>query len=569
VHSRGTNRRDFLTTVAKAGAALAISPAALLASGSDDVASRRRPNIIYLFSDQHRYQSMSFTEMPELKTPNLARMARQGTSFEYAISNNPVCVPYRSSLLSGLWPHRTGAVENTGGLSAWDRTLGDVFKAAGYVTGYTGKWHAGMFPAHAGFDWHMNWRDTGNHWNSSWTDLSNGGRRQDCKTYNATKMTDQAVEFIESCAGGEAPFFLMVSWNPPHYIFIDAPADKKALYPSADKLPWRRNAMERTKAKRWPDYQGYHAHVTAIDQEAGRILAKLAQLGIDDSTIVLYSSDHGSMMNSHGKGDKRHPEDESCRVPFLVTGPGVPAGEIRRELFGAIDIFPTLCGLAGIDIPSFCDGMDFSPNILGKPGGPDPESQLLMNVANLSLRRYYETVSREVIRAHHTPLFRGVRGKRYTYTVDSRGEWRLWDNEKDPYQMTNLVKDPAHAQVRARMREQLDAWLSKAEDPFLHEDYLKMPLSERICQQALDGRRQLPLHNIVMRLKLSPQQYPELHEIRSRFYDDTTGHPHIKGGAKAWKDAAKGVEDATKGVLTPAQLDRFYELLAKQKAVTG
>jgi len=190
------SRRDFLKTAGFAGVAACASRP--VSGVFFPRLPGKKPNIIYLFSDEPRYQSMSFSEMPELKTPHMAEMAVRGTSFKYAISNNPVCVPHRCMLLSGQWPHRTGAVENQGGLSSADRTLGHVFRVAGYVTGYTGKLHAGGAILHAGFDWHMNWGNTNDHWNSHWTDLHGSGQRHDCTIYNATAMTDQALEFIRA-----------------------------------------------------------------------------------------------------------------------------------------------------------------------------------------------------------------------------------------------------------------------------------------------------------------------------------------------------------------------------------
>lgn len=563
---KDSTRRDFLKTAGVAGAAVSAVPRSVFGAGglSSPGGRRKRPNMVYLFSDEHRYQSMSFTEMPELKTPNMEKMAERGTSFVHAISNNPVCVPHRCMLLSGQWPHRTGAVDNQGGLAAWDRTLGHVFHEAGYVTGYTGKWHAGGYAAQAGFDWHMHWGNTDDHWDSHWTDLHGSGRREECKTYNAAKMTDQALEFIDTNAGGEKPFFLMVSWNPPHYIFTDAPEDKLALYPDPDALPWRANA--RAQDQRWPDYQGYHAHISAIDEEIERVYAKLDELGVLDDTIVIYTSDHGSMMNSHGLRNKRYPHDESCRVPFLVTGPGVPAGQVREEMFGTIDIFPTLSALAGIPIPGFCDGQDFSRNIYGLPGASNPETQLLMHVTNSRIGRNGNVVPpREELINYHTPFFRGVRSRRYTYAVGCTGEWVLWDNLEDPYQQRNRIDDPAYGEVREAMRKELDGWLARAENPFLHEAYLAMPLPDRILQQAQDGAVSLPLHSILMRLKLTPEQFARMPEIHNRYYD---GRGFPRSGLN-WRSAAQEAAEEIRGILTDEQRPSFEKMLARDPMIAG
>ncbi|MFA6172181.1 MAG: sulfatase-like hydrolase/transferase [Kiritimatiellales bacterium] len=554
------NRRDFLKAAGAAGAAVSAMPRRSFA------AAGKRPNIIYLFSDEHRYQSMSFTDMPLLRTPNMLRMAAQGTSFKYAVSNNPVCVPHRCMLLSGQWPHRTGAVENAGGLAPQDQTIGHVFHQAGYVTGYTGKWHAGGFAAQAGFDWHMLWEKTDEHWNCSWTDLRGTGKTESCHAYQPVMMTGQALEFLDANAGGVRPFFLMVSWNPPHAVFTDAPDDKKALYPDASALPWRENAQETTKDKWWNNYQGYHAHITAVDEQIGRIYERLEKLGILDNTIVIYSADHGSMMNSHGMGNKRHAEDESCRVPFLITGPGIPQGQTRRELFGSIDIFPTLCALAGIPKPAFCDGLDFSANIYNRSGVSDPESQLIMHAASAksakraAARKGTALTPEEIRDSSDAPFFRGVRGKRYTYTVGCGGESQLWDNQNDPLQQTNLISDPAYGEIKKKLRSELDAWLAKAEYPFLNDTYRRMTLPQSILQQAVDRSAELPLHHMVTRLKLSPEQYALIPGIRGCYYDDS-GHPKDRTGGKAsWERAEKSVIRDIRALLDDGQKVLFDKM---------
>jgi arylsulfatase A-like enzyme len=492
------DRRNFTKVTAGAGTALAVAPRTLFGKTGG---AAKGPNIVYLFSDEHRYQSMSFTETPSVKTPNMARMAKDGTSFEYAISNNPVCVPHRCMLLTGQWPHRTGAVDNQEGLAPWDQTLGHMFGKAGYRTGYTGKWHAGGYAEKAGFDWHMHWNNTNNHRDSNWTALHTGdNKKKACKTYQPITMTHQAIDFMDESSGADQPFFLMVSWNPPHANFTDAPEDKKALYPDEAALPWRGNAEESGKAKWWKDYQGYHAHITAIDEEIGRVFQALEKNGQLENTIVIYTADHGSMMNSHGKGNKRHPQDESCRVPFLVTGPGIPAGQVRRELFGTIDVVPTLCGLAGIGIPAFCDGQSFASNVYGRPGISDPKTQLLMHVAyEKPVSKGQVARTKEAFLEFHNPFYRGVRSKQYTYAVGVDGEWLLWDNMADPLQQKNLINDPAYDAVKKELRAELDGWLDKSEIPFLSEAHQKMSLPESIFQQAIDHSFNLPAHHITTR----------------------------------------------------------------------
>lgn len=550
--NHGNSRRDFLKAAGATGGV-----ASLLTRGVDAFAFRlsaRCPNIVYLFADEHRYQSMSFTETPQVQTPNMAQMAQEGTLVEYAISNNPVCVPHRAMLLTGRWCYSSGMLENNGTLAPWERTIGHAFKDAGYATGYTGKWHLGNYPKLAGFDWHMHWENTDQHWNSNWTDLHGTGETYDCLAYQPVKMTDQALDFIDAHAGGNDPFFLMVSWNPPHAVFTDAPDDEKALYPDTAALPWRANVG--ATGTWWPNYQGYHAHITAIDEQIGRVFARLAERGIAGETIVVYSSDHGSMMKSHGTTNKRRPEEESCRVPFLVKGPGVPKGKKRPELFGSIDIFPTLCGLAGIPVPASVHGQDFSPCVRGGPG-PDPSTQFLMHIANKGTVVNLDT--------YHTPFFRGVRGKRFTYTVTMNGPWQLFDNDADPLQMTNLVSDPAHEADRLAMQAELDRWIGLVEDPYMHADYYAMPLTERIHRQALLHGNGVRLFQFMSQLKLSPAQEDQLKPIERTYYG--TDNKPLPGLTWAAADAA--YRAGVKAILTPEQVARFEALEVLEQNALG
>ena len=444
------------------------SIAAAATSRAAEIHAQRTPmpNVVYLFSDEHRYQSMACSELPEIHTPHMARLTGQGISFTHCISNYPVCSPYRAILMTGRWPYQQGVIDNNIALSPDEMTIGKAFQAAGYRTGYIGKWHLGGLRAEPfGFEHSLIWSKTNTHYDRSEYHPRNGTPVRP-KGYNATLMTDQAIEFMT--AHRDEPFFLMVSWNPPHSNFLDAPKDKKAQYPE-DSLPRRQNtqldndtAGPADKRRIWkqndgPHYRGYHAHVTAIDEELGRITAKLDELGIAQDTIVVYTSDHGSMLGSHGLGSKRQPYEESIRVPFLIRWPGtIPPGKAVDRLFGTIDIMPTLCSLARVPVPETCVGLDFSQAIIAQ-GGPTPESQPIMHISK-------ENASGG--NSHPAPIFRGVRTPRHTYAVYPDRPWCLFDNDRDPYQLENLIDDPDKAELRTELHKMTAHWLAEAEDPF-------------------------------------------------------------------------------------------------------
>lgn len=453
-------RRAFLGTMVGGMAAMA-GPA----RGQERaVEGRRPPNVVYVFADEHRWQSMSFTELPQVRTPHMERMAREGVEFTHCISNYPVCSPYRAMLMSGMWPYQTGVIDNNIPLDPNGPALGKAFRAAGYRTGYIGKWHLGGTRAESfGFDQSLIWTETNTHWDKSAYHPPDGEPVRP-KGYNATLMTDQAIAYITE--NRDEPFFLMLSINPPHADFLDAPAEKKALYPEGS-LPFRPNVDLDTAAddpdahiarrNEWRYYQGYHAHISAVDDELGRIIAKLEELGLAEDTILVYSSDHGSMFGSHGVGSKRQPYEESIRVPFMVWGPGrVPRGRKFDALLGGIDKFPTLCGLAGISGPASCRGQDFSPWVW-QGRGPDPESQFIMHIS-----KDFASGGQ----AHPAPIFRGVRTKRHMYAVGPDEYRRLYDLAEDPYQLRNLAGDPAHDALAERLHALTREWVGQAGDPF-------------------------------------------------------------------------------------------------------
>ena len=216
--------------------------------------------------------------------------------------------------MTGRWPYQQGVIDNKIPLSPDEMTLGKAFQAAGYHTAYIGKWHLGGVRAEPfGFDRSLIWTGTNTHWDRGQFHPREGGPVQP-KGYNATLMTDQALAYLDERAAGDArPFFMMLSWNPPHSDFLDPPAEKRAMYPEGS-LAWRDNVAAETRRKPtgtkiwnkngWPSFRGYHAHISAIDDELGRLMAKLDELGLADHTILVYSSDHGTMMGSHKLGRK-------------------------------------------------------------------------------------------------------------------------------------------------------------------------------------------------------------------------------------------------------------------------
>lgn len=430
-----------------------------------------KPNVLFIFSDQHRACSMPGEPYNDAVAPALARLASQGTTFTHCISNYPVCSPYRGILLSGRWPYQTGVIDNAYPLRRNEYSLGEAFLDAGYRTGYVGKWHLDARGAeghalkpegesrHGFVEWRA-WYNTNPHFDRSHTYDSATGRQLVPTGYNATLMTDDAIGFIER--NKERPWMLVLSLNPPHPPFDDAPPRLMQNYPPGD-LQLRPNAVERVtrgvggrgRSVR-ADLAGYNAHIEAVDLEIGRLLECLGRNGLSDNTIVIYTSDHGEMLGAQNRTGKRLPHDESCRVPFVVRAPGAPAGRRHDALLGAIDIYPTVCGLAGVHVPETCVGRDLSGAVRGEPLD-GPEHQFLMHIAKSHASGGVN---------HTSPLFRGIRTARYTYACGEIGRWCLYDNQEDPYQRRNLADDPARASLMSDLDGEVLDYLRQAGDRY-------------------------------------------------------------------------------------------------------
>jgi len=219
----------------------------------------------------------------------------------------------------------------------------------------------------------------------------------------------------------------------------------------------------RARAKK--DIAGYYAHIAALDDCVGWVNETLKECGLQDNTILVFTSDHGDMLYSQGGRKKQQPWDESIKVPFLIRYPAVlGAGGSRLDMpFNTPDIMPTLLGLSGIDVPDTAEGEDYSGVLTGREkAGNDAALIMCPQPFGQWIRRIG---GRE---------FRGVRTRRYTYTRDLNGPWLLYDNAKDPYQMNNLCNKTKYARVQKQMEAILARKLKETNDQFLSgPEYIK------------------------------------------------------------------------------------------------
>ncbi len=434
-----------------------------------------KPNIVFLLTDQWRLQAFGYTGNTQVKTPNIDKLAEESTNFTHATAGWSVCCPWRASMLTGQYPLTHGVFVNDVGIGSNPVGMGTAFKQAGYDTAFIGKWHvdgqgrSNYIPSERrlGFDYFKALECTHDYNNSAYYDNNDTTKRL-WEGYDVFAQADDAMNYIEN-HNNDKPFMLLLSWGPPHNPYDNAPQQYRDMY-QAENIKLRPNIPpeEQANARKW--LAGYYAHCTAIDKSVGDILKAIANAGLGEDTIVVFASDHGDMLGSQGQERKQRPWDESIRVPFIVRVPHIDGSE-TNAMINAHDILPTLLGLCDADIPDTVEGRDFSPVFRGEP---DPANGAALLACFHPFGEYsVEGGGRE---------YRGIRTHRYTYTKTLEGAWQLYDNETDPYQLSNLVNKPEFASIQdeleARLQQLLDELDDKFEDGMVYIEKWGYPLDE-------------------------------------------------------------------------------------------
>ncbi|QHI70930.1 sulfatase-like hydrolase/transferase [Tichowtungia aerotolerans] len=437
---------------------------------------KRRPNVVFVFADQWRASAMGYAGDPNVKTPNFDRLAAESFNFKNAVSVCPVCSPARASMITGQYPLKHGVFVNDVYLEQDGPSIADCFNLAGYNTGYIGKWHldghgrSAFIPKdrRQGFQFWQALECSHNYNASEYYDNEDPEIKM-WKGYDAYDQTTHAIEYIQSNRGN--PFVLFLSWGPPHAPYMTAPEKFQKMYdwaklellpnvPESDKFIRpagsdeyaRMDPVERT---RWI-MAGYYAHCSALDACVGRLQTAIRDAGLEEDTIFVFTSDHGDMLGSHGLWKKQWPYDESACVPFLLKYPGFgKSGRAVKTPINTPDIMPTLLDLCGIQSPSSVQGKS---RVREMNGREIPEEAVL--IANVHSFGQWNA-------ARGGKEWRGVRTARYTYVRDLRGPWLLFDNDKDPYQMNNLIGNPESVPLQKRFEELLQRKLAETDDRFL------------------------------------------------------------------------------------------------------
>ncbi|MFC1453910.1 sulfatase [Verrucomicrobiota bacterium] len=452
---------------------------------------KSKPNIILVFADQMRAQSTGYAGDPNVISPNLDNLSKESINFKTAVSACPICTPYRGCLLTGKYPLSTGVIMNDIALRPDETTIAKVLASHGYNTGYIGKWHLNG-PARkkyipksgrGGYDFWAAYNSGHNYFDGFY--FTDEPDRKKWKGYEPDAQTDMAIDYINSYDKNE-PFFLTLSYGTPHNPYDQVPKRYKEKY-RADSLVTRKNFMNShvrdkknleqykkhysiEKLKKDPSIYrgvfpeivheeiiGYNAHITALDENIGRLLSCIEDKGIRDNTIFLFTSDHGDMLGSHRKYHKQWPYDESILVPCLLRYPKKLRDSNEVNLpFNVVDIMPTLLGLADVPVPESVEGYDFTNYLTtGKVTEETPDAALFMIISpflsspSWGMREY-----------------RGIRTSRYTYTRMIQGPWMLFDNQKDPYQENNLINIPEYESIQKKLDSKLNELLNKTGDDF-------------------------------------------------------------------------------------------------------
>ncbi len=418
-----------------------------------------KPNLVVVLTDQWRAQAFGYAGDPNVRTPCIDALAARSINFVNAISVCPVCTPHRAALLTGRYPTTTGMFMNDLYLPAEELCMAEIFREAGYDTGYIGKWHLdghgrdSYIPPERrqGFDY---WKvlECTHNYNESYYYAGDDPAKRKWDGYDAYAQTRDAQAYIRARASADKPFFLFVGYGEPHFPHSNAPEDLKALY-APDAIELRPNVTPDMAAKARQELQGYYAHCTAIDSCVGELCAALEETGLAENTIFVFTSDHGDMHGSQGKRPcrKQVPWDEAVRVPFLCRYPAIhEAGRVVQTPLNTPDILPSLLALAGLDIPDTVEGDDLSPLFRGAAGAAQDRAALFMAMSPFG--------------ANDFKAYRGVRTSRHSYVRDSAGPWLLYDNQADPYQMRNLVDDPEHAELQDSLDAKLQRQLKRNND---------------------------------------------------------------------------------------------------------
>jgi len=466
-------RRKFLKTIGSLAASAAVSGAlpGCAAVRGRRKADKRPPNIVFFFADDQRFDTIHSLGNDEIITPNLDLLSRNGTAFTNAYimgsMSGAVCIPSRAMLLSGKTLfHLQGQGR---AIPPEHITLPEALHKAGYKTFHIGKWHQDQ-PTYA-----RCFSDGAKIFFGGMTDQLNvpvydfdpSGKYPNDKKYiepgkhSSELFSDAATNFLRNYKEGK-PFFLYIAYTAPHdprempKQYLDMYDPGKVVLPKSfmpehpfdngelkvrDEMlaPWPRTPQEIRR-----HIAAYYAMITHLDAQIGRVLEALKETGQTQNTIVIFAGDNGLAVGRHGLMGKQNLYDHSVHVPLIMCGPGVPKGRRYDAFCYLLDIYPTLCELAGLPIPESAEGYSLIPIIRG-------EKHKLRDTLFFAYKDFQRAV-------------RDSRYKLIEYFVNGRRTIQLFDLRSDRWEISNLADSPAHAGDLRRLRQELLRWRDKLDD---------------------------------------------------------------------------------------------------------
>ena len=450
-------------------------------------AQRRPPNFVVILVDDLRWDELGCAGHPWARTPNIDRIAREGVRFRNAFCTTPLCSPVRASLLTGLYTHRHGILDNTNRseqshqLTTFPRVL---HESAGYETAYVGKWHMGNDDtARPGFDHWVSMKGQGTSFDP---ELNINGKQARHKGHTTDVLNRKAVDFI--LKKREKPFCLYLAHKALHpelvqhddgsisdpkaakflpaerhrELYAGAPVPRRlnvtddlggkpALRREIDGLP----SLSRETGTDDATIRDRQRMLKAVDEGVGMLFSSLEASGQLSKTFILFTSDHGYWYGEHGLSvERRLPYEESIRVPLLVRGPGVEAGRLIDRIALSIDLAPTVLDLARVERSE-------KPKMNGRSLVP-----LLRGNSPSNWRRsfYLEYNTDTVFPRVYRMGYRAIRTERWKLIryLDLEGMDELYDLRADPYELENRIEEPAAAETLERLNQSLEPFIKRS-----------------------------------------------------------------------------------------------------------
>jgi len=479
----------------------------------------RKPNFIFIMTDEQNLRGLSCYQGTVCQTPTADRMAREGILFENAYCSYPVCMPSRAAFMTGRWPHVNGVRSNGIKLPEHEISLPQLFKGAGYSTALCGKDHlycnkevlSSLFDTcftamHSGVtseipdDFPAGAKEANRYYTDTlrpkvYNPFGHGVIPFPPEVCDAGLVTESALRFIRRETEKNSPFFMWLSYSGPHWPFtcpesyVDTVPPEAVDMPPADELATKPANQEATRRLLGLDKASegdfrkiislYYGNCRYIDDQIGRVFALLQELGIDEDTMVFFTTDHGDYLGEHGLMHKSvSVYDALMKIPWIWRWPGHIAPAQRcPEFMEGVDLAPTVLDLCGIETPDGVQGLSHAAALLGKDPfapretcfaecgieGPPVQPQDLLE-DQLPGSPYEEWALGPLGHQYWSNRVKMVRTKKWKLGYYSNGDGELYDMEVDRWELSNLYSSPEHRGIVADMKERLLQWMIETED---------------------------------------------------------------------------------------------------------